>query len=139
MKNSKLLSIVLITIISLSVIFMGKEVFAATAQDLTQTTNLNELKGSSGSSSSSSPSSSSSSSSSSLNSSNSSSTSLNKGNNTTSNTANNVLRTTNTSSVNNSNLPKTGIGDSMPGVILIVVLGISAIYAYKKIQDYRNI
>lgn len=136
MKNSKLLSIVLITIISLSVIFMGKEVFAATAQDLTQTTNLNELKGSSGSSSSSSPSSSSSSS---LNSSNSSSTSLNKGNNTTSNTANNVLRTTNTSSVNNSNLPKTGIGDSMPGVILIVVLGISAIYAYKKIQDYRNI
>lgn len=133
MKNSKLLSIVLITIISLSVIFMGKEVFAATAQDLTQTTNLNELKGSSGSSSSSS------SSSSSLNSSNSSSTSLNKGNNTTSNTANNVLRTTNTSSVNNSNLPKTGIGDSMPGVILIVVLGISAIYAYKKIQDYRNI
>ena len=33
MKNSKLVSIVLIIIISLSVILMGKEVFAATAQD----------------------------------------------------------------------------------------------------------
>lgn len=134
MKNSKLLSIVLVTIVSLSVIFMGKEVLAA--QDLTTSTNLNDLTSSSSGNSS-------------LNSSNTSSTSLNKNstisnsssskNNTTNSTANNVLRTTNTSSVNSSNLPKTGIEDSMPGVILIVVLAISAIYAYKKIQDYRNI
>ena len=52
---------------------------------------------------------------------------------------NNVLKTNNTSSYNNSSLPKTGAEDSMPIVVLAVVLGISAIYAYKKIQDYKNI
>lgn len=62
------------------------------------------------------------------------------GNNTSrNNTTNNVMRTNNTSNYNNSSLPKTGIEDSIPGVILVVVFGISAIYAYKKIQDYRNI
>lgn len=61
-------------------------------------------------------------------------------NNTVNNTTNNtVLKTSNTSNYNNSSLPKTGIEDSMPLVVLTVVLGISAIYAYKKIQDYRNI
>lgn len=60
-------------------------------------------------------------------------------NNTTNNTTNNVMRTNNTSNYNNSSLPKTGIEDSIPGVILVVVFGISAVYAYKKIQDYRNI
>lgn len=58
------------------------------------------------------------------------------GNNTTNNT---VLTTNNTSNYNNTSLPKTGIEDSMPTVILIVVLGISAVYAYKKMQDYQNI
>lgn len=60
-------------------------------------------------------------------------------NNATNNTTNNVMRTNNTSNYNNSSLPKTGIEDSIPGVILVVVFGISAVYAYKKIQDYRNI
>ena len=56
------------------------------------------------------------------------------------NTTNNVVLTTNnTSSYNNSSLPKTGVGDSIPGAILVVVLGISAVYAYKKMQDYKNI
>ena len=65
-------------------------------------------------------------------------------NNTTSNkitnTANNtVLRTNNTSNYSNSTLPKTGIEDSLPAVILVVIFAISATYAYKKIQDYKNI
>lgn len=55
------------------------------------------------------------------------------------NSTSNVMRTNNTSNYNNSSLPKTGIEDSIPGVILVVVFGISAVYAYKKIQDYRNI
>ena len=66
------------------------------------------------------------------------------GNNTISNTTNTatkntVLTTNNTSNYNNTSLPKTGVGDSIPGVILVVVLGISALYAYKKMQDYKNI
>lgn len=69
--------------------------------------------------------------------------SSNTGNN--SNTSNNSLvvnnnTTNNNASVyNNSNLPKTGIGDSVPVALLLVVFGISAVYAYKKVKDYRNI
>lgn len=58
-------------------------------------------------------------------------------NNTVNNTTNNtVLKTNNT--VNNS-LPNTGIESSVAGVVLVVVLGISAVYAYNKIQYYRDI
>ena len=55
---------------------------------------------------------------------------------------NTVLTTNNTTSNNTANnvaLPNTGIEDSMPIAILVVVLGISAVYAYKKIQDYKNV
>ena len=44
----------------------------------------------------------------------------------------------NTSNTTNT-LPKTGISDSIPTVLLVVVFAISAVYAYKKIKDYRNI
>lgn len=116
MKNSKLVKIVLIIIISLSMVLVTSQVLADT--DLTNT-----LTG---------------------NSAGNNITTL-TGNNviggTTNNTiANNtVLTTNNTSNYNNSSLPKTGIGDSIPSVILVVVLGISAVYAYKKMQDYKNI
>lgn len=65
-------------------------------------------------------------------------------NNVVNNTANNVVNNTanNTnknSSYNNTNLPKTGIEDAIPVAILVVVCGISAVYAYKKISDYKNI
>ena len=61
--------------------------------------------------------------------------------NTNSNRTNNTnLSNTNTGSIYNSNnLPQTGIGDSIPIVVLVAVFGISAVYAYKKISDYRNI
>ena len=60
-------------------------------------------------------------------------------NNSSTNTAN-TNRTNTTSLYNNTNnLPQTGIEDSIPTVLLIVVFGISAVYAYKKISDYRNI
>ena len=45
----------------------------------------------------------------------------------------------NTSTYNNSSLPKTGVEDSIPTMLLLVVFGISAVYAYKKIRDYKNI
>lgn len=45
----------------------------------------------------------------------------------------------NTSTYNNSSLPKTGVEDSIPTMLLLVVFGISAVYAYKKIRDYKNV
>lgn len=50
--------------------------------------------------------------------------------------------TSNNSSVynnTNNNLPKTGIEDSIPVAALVVVFGVSAVYAYKKIKEYKNI
>lgn len=73
-------------------------------------------------------------------------TNTNTNRNTNSNSSNvqniNALRnnTSNRTNIaNNTNLPKTGIQDSLPTVLLVVVFGISAVYAYKKVKDYRNI
>ena len=63
----------------------------------------------------------------------------NSTNNTTNKTNNTVLTTNNTSNYNNTTLPDTGIESSIAGVALVVVLGISAVYAYNKIQYYRDI
>ena len=117
MKNSKLVKIVLIMIISLSVMIVAKNSLAADT-DLTNTLTGNSTTGSN--------------------------MITITGNNTISNTTNTatnntILTTNNTSNYNNTSLPKTGVGDSIPGVILVVVLGISALYAYKKMQDYKNI
>jgi len=58
-------------------------------------------------------------------------------NNANANKSNN--NTNNSSIYNNTNLPKTGIEGSIPVAMLVVVFGISAIYAYRKIKEYRNI
>ena len=64
----------------------------------------------------------------------------NKTNNTNNiNNTSNTSNTNNASIYNNTNLPKTGIGDSIPVAMLVVVFGISAVYAYKKVKEYRNI
>lgn len=63
----------------------------------------------------------------------------NRANTNNANTNTNRANTNNSSIYNNTNLPKTGIGDSLPIAALVVVFGISAVYAYKKIKDYRNI
>ena len=125
MKESKLVKVILIIIISLIMLLSVKETLAAT-NGVTDLTNSLEL----------------------TNSTSNSTTSNSTKSNTTSNTSksncatNNTVLTTNnvsnTSKYNNS-LPKTGIEDSAPTVVLLIVLGISAIYAYKKIQDYKNI
>lgn len=54
------------------------------------------------------------------------------------NSSNNSVLTTN-NTVNNEALPNTGIESSISVVVLVIILGISAIYAYNKIQDYKNI
>lgn len=67
----------------------------------------------------------------------------NTNSNRTNNTSNRTNSTTNSSVYNNtnntSNLPKTGIEDSLPTMVLIVIFAISAVYAYKRIKDYNNI
>ena len=109
MKKTKLVSVILMVVVSLSVLFIAKNVYADNISgDLTGALSSgNSLTGSSTSGKT---------------------------------TANNVLKTNSTASTyNNTALPKTGVEDSMPAVILVVVLGISAVYAYKKVQEYKNI
>ena len=69
--------------------------------------------------------------------------STNSGNtNNASNTANTNTNNNNNNSgsiYNNTNLPYTGVADSLPVAALVVVFGISAVYAYKKIKEYKNI
>ena len=67
-------------------------------------------------------------------------TNTNKNNtNTNSNKSNTNTNNTNTYNNTNTNLPKTGIEDSIPTAVLIVIFAISAVYAYKKISDYKNV
>lgn len=133
MNKNKLVNVVLVILIGLSVLLVAKETLAATsgnAQDLTNTiTGGNSSRNNSTGNSSSGNTSSGGNSSTSTNNSTGSSTTNNSS----------VMRTNNTSNYNNSSLPKTGIESSFPSVILIVVFGISAVYAYKKIKHYRNI
>ena len=106
MKNSKLVNVVLVVIIGLTMMFVAKESLAAT--DLTNTLTGN-------------------------NTTNNSNIQTITGNSTTNNTTSNkttnnaVLTTNNTSTYNNTSLPKTGAGDVVPGIVLVVVLGIIAI------------
>lgn len=121
MKNSKLVKIVLIMLISVIMILMSREVFAANDIDITPTINSTSNNTISNSS---------------TNTTKSSTNNVLSSNNKTNNS---VLRTNNTSTYNNSSLPKTGIEDSLPITVLVIVLGISAVFAYKKIQYYKNI
>ena len=70
---------------------------------------------------------------------NSANNSLTGNNSNVSNNSSNTNNSNNSSIYANTNLPDTGIGDSIPVVALVFVFGISAIYAYKKIKEYRNI
>lgn len=55
------------------------------------------------------------------------------------------LSTDNTNNTNenngmtNTNLPKTGMEDKTILIVVLAVCGISAIYAYKKVSDYRRL
>lgn len=121
MKKSILIKVFLILLISSMMVMMFNiNVFAANNtngfDDLTNTLNKNNT--------------------------NSNNTNVNNTNTNRTNTntnANNTNKNNNSSIYNNTNLPKTGIEDSIPVAMLVVVFGISAVYAYKKIKEYRNI
>lgn len=131
MEKSKLSKVLLTVIMSAIMVFNFTSVFA----DDNTNTNLTDLTSQIGNTNSSS---------------NSTNNTANTANNAaanlpanTANTANNAAAKTNNASVynnmNTANLPKTGIEDSIPVALLVVVFGISAVYAYKKVNDYRNI
>lgn len=123
MKNSKLFKSLIISIIGVMLIAISGQVFAAddnSYKDLTTAISGNNTTSNN-------------------------STNNNTANNTTNNTTNNSTtnNTTGNKTVYNNTantLPKTGIGDTvLPVAVLIVVFGISAVYAYKKVNDYKNI
>lgn len=71
--------------------------------------------------------------------------SLNTTTNTTTNTTNTTGGTviqpstnTSTNGVTGNNLPQTGVTEDITVAFFIVVCAISAIYAYKKIRDYKS-
>lgn len=67
------------------------------------------------------------------------STPSNTPSNTPNNNPNNAKKNSSVYNNTNNNLPKTGIEDSIPVAALVVVFGVSAVYAYKKIKEYKNI
>ena len=120
MKKSNLVKIVLVLCVSLMVMLFSTSVMAAEEIDLTET--LNNMSNNTN-----------------TNNTNTNNSNSNRANTNTNNT-NNTNRNTNNSSIyNNTSLPKTGITDSIPVAVLLVVFGISSVYAYKKIKDYKNI
>lgn len=122
MKKTNLVKVISILLISLMVALFSTNVFAAdndtSFQDLTNT--LNNTSGNSTKTDQ--------------------NTNLNNNankNNTNTNT--NTNKTNNSSIYNNTDLPKTGVESSIPVIALVAVFGISAVYAYKKINEYKNI
>ena len=128
MKKTNLVKVVSILLVSLMVILFSTNVFAAENND----TSFQDLTGTLGNSTENNTSK------------NPNANNANKnGNNTNTNNANankNKNNNTNNSSIyNNTDLPKTGVESSIPVVVLVAIFGISAVYAYKKIDDYKNL
>lgn len=125
MKKSIILKSFLVILVSAMLVFMASSVYAATSPEDGEFPDILAENGSSNSANT-----------------NSNSNSNSNSANTNSNVQNlNALRNNTSNRINNTSntLPKTGIQDSLPTVLLVVVFAISAIYAYKKIKDYRNI
>ncbi len=132
MKKTNLMKVVSILLISAMVILFNVSVFAADNagfNDLTSTlTNSSNSTNNTNSSNSTN---------SNTNSSNTNSNTSNNSNKSNTNSNSNV--NSNMTSIYNTNLPKTGVESSVPMAMFIIILAISAIYAYRKIKEYKNI
>lgn len=130
MKKTNLMKVVSILLISAMVILFNASVFAADNtgfNDLTSTL-TNSSNNSNNTNSSNTTNSNT----------NTSNTNINTSSNSNkSNTNSNV--NSNMTSIYNTNLPKTGVESSVPMAMFILILAISAIYAYRKIKEYKNI
>ncbi len=126
MKKTNLIKMLVVMIISVMVMFFNTCVLAAEVdedgyEDLTKALGNSSSNNSTNNNSSNTGN-------------NTSNTNTNRSSNNTSNT-----NTNNSSVYNNTSLPKTGLSDSIPVVLLVVVFGASAIYAYKKVNEYKNV
>lgn len=126
MKKTNLVKVVSILLVSLMVILFSTNVFAAENND----TSFQDLTGTLGNSTENN-----------TNKNTNSNTNSNNANKNTNNTNSNTNsnNTNNSSIYNNTDLPKTGVESSIPVVVLVAIFGISAVYAYKKIDDYKNL
>lgn len=121
MRKTSLIKVLSILLISVMVILFNGNVFAADNNviDLTQTLNNSNKTNTN---------------------TNSNSNKNDTNTNTNTNTNKNSNSNTNGSSIyNNTNLPKTGVESSIPVAMLVVIFGVSAVYAYRKISEYKNI
>ena len=128
MKKTNLIKVISILLISAMVMLFATTVNAAddnSYNDLTSTLTGNNSSNSSNTSN--------------TNSSNNTSNTNSNSSNNTNNSLNMSNNTNNSSVYNNTSLPKTGASDSIPVAMLVVVFGISAVYAFKKVRDYKNI
>ena len=125
MKKTNLVKVVSILLVSLMVILFSTNVFAANNDDFKEldgnvallTNNATENKSGKN-------------------------TNANKNENNANANTNNANKNNNTNNsriYNNTDLPKTGVESSIPVVVLVAIFGISAVYAYKKIDDYKNL
>lgn len=125
MKKSNLIKVVSILLISLMVMLFTTTVNAAENVDLYNDLSLSNTNSSNTNTNTANT-----------------NTNTNSNSNTNSKTNTNSNRNTNTNNssiYNNTSLPNTGIGDVVPVAALIIVFGISAVYAYRKIKEYKNI
>ena len=125
MRKSNLIKVISILVVSLMVMLFSTNVMAAETDngftDLTPRVDNNTTNGTSNNTAN-------------------SNSANNTNRNNTSNNTNRTNNTNNSSIYNTTNtLPKTGVTDSIPVAVLLIVFAISAVYAYKKIKDYRNI
>ena len=126
MKNSKLIKIFLVMVVSICIMFVATNTFADDDGfvDLTNTVGNNTTTDNNTALDEN------------VNTANNTNSSLNDINTlTNTNTSNNTSSSYNT----NSNLPSTGVSGSGTTIALIVILAISGVYAYKKLRDYKNI
>lgn len=125
MKKTNLVKVVSILLVSLMVILFSTNVFAANNDDFKEldgnaallTNNATGNKSGNN-------------------------TNANKNENNANANTNNANKNSNTNNsriYNNTDLPKTGVESSIPVVVLVAIFGISAVYAYKKIDDYKNL
>lgn len=144
MKNSKLMKIILVGVLTLMLIVVATQVFADDDdgfQDLTGTisSNTNTTDSDANNTSTDANNTSIGNNTSNNSTTDSLTTSNNTVNNTTNNSVYNNVSNNLSSSYNNSNLPSTGLGETTSVIFIIAVLIISALYAYKKVQDYKNL
>ena len=121
MKKTNLIKVVTIILISIMVILFSTSVFAADNDDITILTLNNTNKTNTNTNT------------------NKTNTNTNTNKTNTNTNKTNTNNTNNSSVYNNTDLPKTGVESSIPVVALVVAFGVSAVYAYRKISDYRNI